>query len=571
MALKINGSTVVDDTSNWNGAVIPVNKGGTGAPDASTARTNLGLSIGTNVQAYDADLSAIAALAGTSGFLKKTAADTWSLDTSTYLTGNQTVTLSGDVTGSGSTAITATLANSGVSAGSYTNANITVDAKGRVTAASNGSAGGATALTISNKSAAYTVVAGDLGTIINCTSTLTLSLTAAATLGSGFNCWVWNTGYLQTVTIDPNGSETIDGKSTLILRNGEGVQIICDGTNWQTGDKKAMRGYADNFSTATIRPVSSGDGSLAVGNAASATAAASYAFGNYASATGTNSTALGNSATASGTGSTAIGGYNNVTASGNYSFAAGLNSAGNGSNATNTGATALGGSSASGVDSFAAAVSNNTTSYGASGQNSIAVGQQAKASTTGSVALGTTTTASGTSSFAIGDNTTASGNNSFAFGFRSIATQFGQYSYASGNFTASGDAQSAKYVMRAATSNTTATRLCTNGSGTATATNQIILTNGEAIAFSGMIVVRQITGTGSNSAAWKIEGLIRRESTAASTTLVNSALTIISNVPGYTVTVSADTTLGGLSISVTGDTNSLRWVASIDTVEVTHA
>jgi hypothetical protein len=53
---------------------------------ASTARTNLGLAIGTNVQAWDGDLDAIAAIAGTSGLLKKTAANTWSLDTNTYLT-----------------------------------------------------------------------------------------------------------------------------------------------------------------------------------------------------------------------------------------------------------------------------------------------------------------------------------------------------------------------------------------------------------------------------------------------------------------------------------------------------
>lgn len=41
----------------------------------------------TDAQPLDTDLTAIAALAGTTGFLKKTAVDTWTLDTSTYLTG----------------------------------------------------------------------------------------------------------------------------------------------------------------------------------------------------------------------------------------------------------------------------------------------------------------------------------------------------------------------------------------------------------------------------------------------------------------------------------------------------
>ena len=49
-----------------------------------------------------------------------------------FITGNQTVTLSGDASGSGATSISVTLANSGVSAG--TTSGITVDAKGRITA-----------------------------------------------------------------------------------------------------------------------------------------------------------------------------------------------------------------------------------------------------------------------------------------------------------------------------------------------------------------------------------------------------------------------------------------------------
>jgi hypothetical protein len=57
------------------------------------------------------------------------------VDSNTYLTGNQSITLSGDATGSGTTSIAVTLANSGVTAGTYNN--VTVNAKGLVTAGSN--------------------------------------------------------------------------------------------------------------------------------------------------------------------------------------------------------------------------------------------------------------------------------------------------------------------------------------------------------------------------------------------------------------------------------------------------
>ena len=79
---------ITDNSTNWNTAFTDRNKwdGGATGLVAATGRASLGLVIGTDVQAYDADLQAIAGLAGTSGILRKTAANTWSLDTTSYFT-----------------------------------------------------------------------------------------------------------------------------------------------------------------------------------------------------------------------------------------------------------------------------------------------------------------------------------------------------------------------------------------------------------------------------------------------------------------------------------------------------
>lgn len=96
--------------------------------------------------------------------------------------------------------------------------------------------GGSASIPILTKSANYTPVAGDQGKLIDCTSALTLSMTAAATLGSGWFCYVRNSisGYTpsDTVVIDPNSTETIDGLSTVTMYHGEVRLVICNGTGF---------------------------------------------------------------------------------------------------------------------------------------------------------------------------------------------------------------------------------------------------------------------------------------------------------------------------------------------------
>lgn len=108
--------------------------------------------------------------------------------------------------------------------------------------------------TVSVKSANYTTVASDNGALLNVDATssnLTITLLAAATASNGhFLIIKKSDSTTNTVTIDANSTETIDGATTLVLANeNDTVLLMSDGSNWQIlAQKSPSSGAASGFS-----------------------------------------------------------------------------------------------------------------------------------------------------------------------------------------------------------------------------------------------------------------------------------------------------------------------------------
>ena len=382
------------------------------------------------------------------------------------------------------------------------------------------------------------------------------------------------------------------GSGADIALSSDGTSLLLDGT--AIGGSPEL--YAENPSTPTA-PSATGTNAVAVGNGSTASGDYANSFGD-GTASGNYSTAIGYFTSSTGLSSLAAG--SGAWSGASHSTAIGRGFSGSATTASGVGAMALGDAYASGTDSLAAAIANNTASYGATSANTIVMGKQAKAtnsnaiamgetaiasgmwsaamgrsneaSSTGALALGYASTASGVQSIAAGAFSIASQQYSIAMGHRSSSSIKGKLAYASNRFSGTGDAQQGTFVLLAETTGGLPPEEMTTDGSLSASNNLIVLPNNSAYAFHGTIVARQKASEGTASAAWKVEGLIRREGSAGTTVLVNSATTVLDNTPSWGLTLVGDTLYGGLNILVTGAASTnIRWVATIHTSEVTYA
>jgi trimeric autotransporter adhesin len=374
--------------------------------------------------------------------------------------------------------------------------------------------------------------------------------------------------------------------------SGGGITLSSDGTSLLLGGSAvgggaALELYDENPSTPTA-PSATGTNAVAIGYGSTASSTESVAIGDSTSS-GINSIAIGENSTSSGNRSTAIGrnsfsGSADATAVGAYSIATTgsyANAFGHHAYSYGQDGTSIGRAYSSGTDSFAAAIANNSSSYGAQQTSSIAIGKQAKATGAYGTAIGEATQATASNSVCIGYYSQATAQGAVALGYDAQATAakafaFGlkvrnpienSFKFAGGNFAAAGDAQGGMYILRADTTDATATVLTTDNTTPGT-TDQIVAASDTCIMFSGTLVAMQ--NGAQDQGGWEIKGLLKND--GGTTTLVSSNIQTFDDGNGWVVALTADNTNNALAITCTGEaSHNIRWVANIQTSEVTYA
>jgi hypothetical protein len=203
----------------------------------------------------------------------------------------------------------------------------------------------------------------------------------------------------------------------------------------------------------------------------------------------------------------------------------------------------------------------------ASADASVACGSANTVSGSFAFGCGAFNVVSGSSAFACGgvngSTSTASGSNSAIFGSRALGDRLGMQAYASGVFSATGDAQRARFVLRCKTTTNTAVEMALDG-----ATTYLTIPSGKYL--TGTINIAGIKSDGSATASYIRQFSIKN--VAATTTLVGTVNTIGIDTASLTsISITANDASDYLSVKVTGiASETWRWVASVDVVEVAY-
>lgn len=125
-------------------------------------------------------------------------------------------------------------------------------------------------------------------------------------------------------------------------------------------------------------------------------------------------------------------------------------------------------------------------------------------------------------------------------------------------------------ALRAITTTASSAVLTTDGAAVS-ANNQVIIAQNSGYTFCIYIHALQKISDGTNIAAWKLEGTVRRASSLDSVT-INSSTTVFTNIPGWGIQLGSDTGYGSLSIIVTGAVSTnISWSATVELIGSTYA
>jgi len=179
--------------------------------------------------------------------------------------------------------------------------------------------------------------------------------------------------------------------------------------------------------------------------------------------------------------------------------------------------------------------------------------------------LGGLSNEAGTTAYAWGATVLGGWNNhaqglwSLASGRHANATNAFQHAHAHEQFAVRGDCQTSVFVLKAQTTDATATTMTANAAA-------ISLPTGGTWSFRALVSARQNAST--NAAAWIIQGAATNAAGATSV-MGTPTVTALGNSGSPTWTVAVDATGANIRIRVTGAAGTtVRWSARMDTAEV---